>query len=194
MKKRSRSFYVLIGIAVFVVIVLIWGVASYNGLVGMSTTVDQQQSNIGVTLQRRADLIPSLVACVKKYTEHEEASIKLVTDARAKLAGATTISQKAAADTELTGALNRLLVVAENYPNLKADSQFAGLEDNIAGTENRIAIARRDYNSAVTSYNAKIRTFPTVFVANLCGFRARDLFQASASASSAPDVASLLNS
>lgn len=194
MKKHGTSFYVLIVVAALALLCIIWGVSSYNNLVTLSTNVQQKSSDIDTALQRRNDLIPNLVATVKAYASHETEAIKLVTDARAKLAGATTSADKSAASDQLSGALSRLLVVAENYPNLKADENFQNLADEIAGTENRIRVARNDYNDAVSTYNAKIRTFPTVLIANLGGFHSADFFKASASASSVPDVNSMLSS
>ena len=188
MKKMSG--WAIFGI-IFAIIVIIfgsWGVGSYNGLVGLKEKVDNQSANIEVQLQRRVDLIPNLVSTVKGYTSHESEILTQIANARAKLAGATTMTDKASADTELSGALSRLLVVVENYPNLKADTQFTALTDELAGTENRIAVARKDYNDIVTSYNSKIKIFPANIVANIFGFASADYFKASSASTETPTV------
>ena len=154
----------------------------------MEAEVDVALANIDTYLQRRADLIPNLVNTVKGYAAHEQAALDSVTDARAKLAGASTVEEKAAADSELTAALNNLLVIVENYPDLKASANFTQLADELAGTENRIATARRDYNTAVQSYNTAIRKFPNSLIAGLFGFAQKDYFQASDDAQNVPDV------
>lgn len=188
MKTRSAGFYILIAAAVLIVIGLIAGISTYNNMVGLSANIDEKQSNIESQLQRRADLIPNLVATVKGYAAHETDAIKAVTDARAKLAGASSTSGKLSADAELTGALNRLLVIVENYPTLKADANFRQLSDELAGTENRINYARTSYNEAVKEYNAKTRSFPSNIIAGMFGFGQKGYFQASKGAESAPEV------
>lgn len=188
MKKMSG--WAIFGI-IFAVIIFIfgaWGIGSYNNLVGLKEKVDNQSANIEVQLQRRVDLIPNLVNTVKGYTSHESEVLTQIANARAKLAGAETMTDKANADTELSGALSRLLVVVENYPNLKADTQFSGLMDELAGTENRIAVARKDYNDVVTEYNQKIKTFPANIIANIFGFASVDYFKASSNSTETPQV------
>ena len=171
-----------------VVVVLIWGVGIYNGLVGKSESVDSSRSQIEVQLQRRLDLIPNLVKTVQGYVKHEKSTIQAVVDARAKLAGASTIPDKATANQELSGALSRLLVVVERYPDLKASQNFIQLQDELAGTENRIAVSRKDYNAAAQSLNQAIRRFPTTVVARMAGFHRADYFTAKAGAGNAPAV------
>lgn len=188
MKKMSG--WAIFGI-IFVAIVVIfgaWGVSSYNGLVGLKENVSNQSSNIEVQLQRRVDLIPNLVSTVKGYTSHESDVLTQISNARAKLAGASTMSDKASANDEVSSALSRLLVVVENYPNLKADAQFTALMDELSGTENRIAVARKDYNDAVTEYNSRIKTFPANLIAGMCGFTSADYFKASSSSTQTPTV------
>ncbi len=164
------------------------GISGYNGLVTMNEQVNGQWSQVENQLQRRADLIPNLVNTVKGYTEHEEKTIQAVADARAKLAGAQQPADMAEANDQLTGALNRLLVIAERYPDLKANQNFQALQDELAGTENRIAVARRDYNMAVQNYNGQLRSFPTNIWAGIFGFSAKEYFKASAQAQQAPAV------
>ncbi|MBZ4663549.1 MAG: LemA family protein [Caloramator sp.] len=171
-----------------VVLVVLWGVGSYNGLVALDQKTKESYSQIQNQLQRRADLIPNLVETVKGYAKQEREVIQSVTDARAKLAGARTPQEQAAANNELNSALSRLLVVVENYPNLKSDANFRQLMDELAGTENRIAVARRDYNAAVKEYNVKIKRFPTVIMARLFGFNEKQYFEANPNAQNPPEV------
>lgn len=185
MKKKGIIIAIIVGLVVILGIALI---SANNKLVSMEAEVDAALANIDTNLQRRADLIPNLVNTVKGYAAHEQEVIDSVTEARANLAGASTVEEKAAADSELTAALNNLLVVVENYPDLKASANFTQLADELAGTENRIATARRDYNDAVQSYNTAIRKFPNSLIAGLFGFAQKDYFQASDSAQNVPDV------
>lgn len=187
-KRMKRSTMSLIIIGALVLILLFTGIGSYNRLVSSETDVDNKFATIDVQLQRRADLIPNLVQTVKGYAAHEKEVLTAISDARARLAGAGTPEQKAAADAELTSALSRLLVVVENYPNLKADAQFTRLMDELSGTENRIAVARKDYNDAVSVYNTKVRRFPAAIFAGMFGFDKKTYFQAKAGAENAPDV------
>lgn len=181
----KKSWLIVIAV---VALLGVWLVSGYNSLVSMDEDVNGQWSQIETQLQRRSDLIPNLVNTVQGYADHEQSAIQAVSDARAKLGGAQSVSDKAAANDELSGALSRLLMVSENYPNLKADQNFRALQDELAGTENRIAVSRRDYNQSVQSYNAKIRTFPTSVYAGLFGFHNRDYFKASEAAQNAPTV------
>ena len=186
--KMKKSLIILLVIGAIVLIGIFSSVGSYNALVSSETEVENKFSAIDVQLQRRSDLIPNIVNTVKGYTTHEAAVLKSIADARSKLAGATTPSETAAADTQLTGALSRLLVVVENYPNLKADTQFTKLTDELAGTENRISVARRDYNEVVTTYNVKIRTFPTALFASMLGFEKKPFFKGSEGSDKVPEV------
>ena len=184
----KKSTLILVVILVVVLIFVISMIVTYNGLVSENESVSNAFSTIDTQLQRRADLIPNLVNTVKGYTEHEQAAIDSVTDARAKLSGAQSVSEKSEANTELTSALSRLLVVVENYPNLKADQQFIALQDELAGTENRITVARKDYNDAVRTYNTHIKTFPTNIFAGIFGFIPIDYFEADESDREVPEV------
>lgn len=166
----------------------IWLVSGYNGLVQLDETTNNQLAQVQTQLQRRSDLIPNLVSTVKGYASHEQAAIQAVSDARAKLGGAQTVEDMSKADGELSNALSRLLMITENYPDLKADQNFRALQDELAGTENRIAVARKDYNGAVRAYNSKIRTFPTSIYAGMFGFDQKAYFQADDNAQTAPKV------
>jgi len=180
----------IVTIIIVVALVLLIGscVGTYNDLVVKRESLDALLAQVDTQLQRRNDLIPNLVNTVKGYTIHESDAIEAVSDARAKLAGAQSTAEKSSADNELTGALSRLLMVAENYPDLKADTQFTALTDELAGTENRIAVARKDYNEGAQAYNTEIKKFPRVLFANLFGFAPAEYFEASESAQQVPEV------
>lgn len=181
----NKSVWIIIAI---VGALLVSAMFSYNTLVGMNENVTGKWSQIENQLQRRGDLIPNLVNTVKGYAAHEQQAIQAVADARAKLAGAQGPAGKAAADGELNSALSRLLMVAENYPNLKADANFRALMDELSGTENRIAVARKYYNDAVQVYNVKIRSLPTSLFAGMMGFGPKEYFTAEESAKQVPQV------
>src|ERR1700710_2278688 len=161
------------------------GGCGYNQIQQYDENAQQAKQQISVQLQRRADLVPNLVNTVKGYAQHEEAVFTQVAQARAGLAGAIQTGdpgQMAAANTQLTGALRRLLAISEAYPQLKADQGFLRLQDELTGTENRIATSRNDYNQAVQSYNAYIRQFPTVLTAKVTGQKPRTYFTATGGA------------
>ena len=189
MKKGTA---ILLGIVAVIVVVVLgvvgWGISTYNGLVTAQTEVETQQSNIATQLQRRSDLIPNLVNTVKAYAEHEEEIFTAVADARAKLSGANTVSEMEQANTELSSALSRLLVIVENYPDLKANQNFIALQDQLEGTENHIAVARQDYNKAVKDYNQRLRRFPSNLIAGMFGMEQAAMFESSSGAETVPEV------
>lgn len=184
----SKKSIIIISIVAVILLIIAIFAGSYNSLVNLETKVHEQSSNVDTTLQRRADLIPNLISTVKGYMKHEESVISKVTEARQKLLNASGTKAQSEANEELTSALNGLMVVVENYPDLKASKNFTQLMDELSGTENRITVARRDYNSAVTSYNRKIRSFPTNILAGMFGFEKKDLFEASANATQVSQV------
>lgn len=184
----KRGLIAIIVIAAIVLIAVLSLIGMYNGLVAQRESVDNSFRNIDTQLQRRADLIPNLVATVKGFAAQEKTIIDSVTSARAKLAGAQTVGEKATADGELSGALSRLLVIVENYPELKSDANFRQLSDELAGTENRIAVSRKDYNDVVKAYNTRIKSFPANLLAGAFGFKEAEYFQAAEGTDTVPTV------
>jgi LemA protein len=184
----KRSKIVLIVVAVAAVMLIGTCAVQYNGLVSSSETVDASWSQVQNVLQRRADLIPNLVETVKGYAAHEKEIFTEVANARSRLLAAKTPAEAEAADSSMNSALGRLLVIAERYPDLKANEQFTRLQDELAGTENRITVERMRYNEAVRSYNTRIRRFPTKLFASATGFDTRDYFEAPANAQDVPKV------
>jgi LemA protein len=169
----------LIVLAVLLVLGLVVGgkiVTMRNDLAVESEAINAQFAQVDVAMQRRADLIPNLVNTVKGYASQEKEIFESVANARAALLGARTPQAKIAANTQLDGALGRLLVVVENYPNLKSNENFLRLQDELAGTENRIAVERRKYNEAVRLYNTNIQLFPNNIAASLFGFTRNDAY------------------
>jgi LemA protein len=172
-------------------LILALGGCGYNRIQQYDENAQQAKQQISVQLQRRADLVPNLVNTVKGYAQHEEAVFTQVAAARGALTGAIQggdPAQMAAANAQLTGALGRLIAVAEAYPQLKADQSFLRLQDELAGTENRIATARNDYNQAVQAYNTYIRTFPQAITAKVTGAKPRTYYEAAPGAETAPTV------
>ena len=177
--------------AVLALAPLLLAACGYNQIQQQDEQAAQAKQQISVQLQRRADLVPNLVNTVKGYAQHEEAVFTQVATARTGLAGAIQSgdpAQMATANQQLTGALGRLIAIAEAYPQLKADQGFLRLQDELTGTENRIATARNDYNQAVQTYNAYIRTFPQAITAKVTGARPRTYFEAAPGAEVPPTV------
>ncbi len=184
----KKSYIVLCVVLAIVVLGVIYSVSAYNSLVDLKETVDAGESEIDNQLERRADLIPNLVNTVKGYVEHEEGIIKNITDARASLVGAKDMKDKAEANENLNKAIDALLVIVENYPDLKANQNFISLQDELAGTENRIANARRNYNDAVKEYNQSIKKFPKNIIANMFNFDKEEYFEVEESKKEVPNV------
>ena len=179
----------LIAIAVIVVLVL-WLIATYNGMVKARNKVDEAWSGIDVQLKRRHDLIPNLVAAVKGYMNFEQSVLTKVTEARASAiaAGAQGPAAQSAAENQLTGALRSLFAVTENYPELKANQNVMSLQEQLSTTENQISFARQHYNATVLDYNTSIATFPSVLIAGPMGFAKRAFFDAEPEAEQVPSV------
>ena len=163
-------------ILAIVVVIVIWLIASYNNLARAKVKVDNAFSQIDVQLQRRFDLIPNLVECVKGYMGHESDVLTKVTELRTSWASATTIEQKAEIDNQLSGALKTIMAVSENYPDLKANQNFSELQGELKNTENKISFARQFYNDTVTKYNTNLMIFPTNIVASMFNFKSAQLF------------------
>jgi LemA protein len=182
----------LIILGILVAIVLLFGmsvIGTRNELVTQKNTVEGAFAQVDVALQRRADLIPNLVETVKGFASQEKDVIASVANARAALSGARTPAEKISANGQLDGALSRLLVVVESYPQLKSDANFMRLQDELAGTENRIAVERRKYNETVQKYNTTIELFPNNIAASLFGFQRNDAyFKTEPGARTAPKV------
>ncbi len=174
-----KKFWIALAVIAAVVVVgFLAAVSVRNGLIARDETVNENWSQIETQLQRRGDLIPNLVATVRGYAGHEEKIFTEVAAARSRLLTAGSPQQKAEAAAGLNGALGRLLAISERYPNLKADQNFIRLQDELAGTENRIAVARTRYNTAVRGYNAAIRQFPGSLFAGSLGLEKREYFEA----------------
>ena len=187
MKKKTGL--IVIAVVLVLVIAVAGGVISaYNELVEEREEVLTAQSAVETNLQRRADLIPNLVSTVKGYAAHEEEVYTALADARAALAGAKTVDEMNTANDALDSAISRLLVVVENYPELKADTQFINLQDELAGSENRIAKARQEYNEEAREYNTEIKKFPTSVIAGMFNFESVEYFEASEESQTVPSV------
>lgn len=181
----------LLVVGIIVLILLLLGgtvVSRYNQLVLLETNVDASWAQVENQLQRRADLVPNLVNTVKGYASHEQTIFTELADARSRLLGAGSPQEQINANQGLDSALGRLLAISENYPELKADTSFLRLQDELAGTENRIAVERMRYNEAVQAWNQSIRQFPMVLVANSFGMQQKPFFQASPEAREVPQV------
>jgi LemA protein len=176
------------GLLIVALAALPLGGCSYNRFVSQEETIKTQWAQVENQLQRRNDLIPNLVETVKGFAGQEQEVYKSIAESRAKLAGATTPEQKIAAANEQSSALSRLLVIVENYPQLKSNETFGRLMDELAGTENRIAVERMRYNEAVQTYNTSRRQFPANVTAKVFGFSEYKLFEAPPEAKVAPKV------
>jgi len=179
----------LIIILAVVALLVLFGIATYNGLVRGRNQVDNAWSQIDVQLKRRLDLIPNLVETVKGYAAHEKSTLEAVVNARnAALAAPSTPAGQAAADNAISGALRQLFALSEAYPDLKANQNFLALQEELTATEGRVAYARQFYNDSVLGYNNRLQSFPTVLVAGMLGFTRRDFFEAEPAAREVPKV------
>ena len=187
--KNKGIIYVL---SILLTILLLGGcsvVGTYNGLVSEQTKVEQAQANVATALQRRSDLIGNLVESVKGQMNHETEVFTQIAEARAKIGnGSVTSKENQEAQGELSSAISRLLVLTENYPELKSNQNVEQLMTELAGSENRIFVARKDYNQAATEYNQKLRSFPTVLLANMMNFKEAETFKESDEAKTVPKV------
>ena len=192
--KKNKGLIITI---VVIVLVALWGILSYNGLVGMDENVSNQWANVETQYQRRSDLIPNLVNTVKGYAKHESQTLEAVMAARSqatqvKIAPSNCTPQQLAAyqkaQGDVTTALGKLLAITENYPDLKANQNFLELQSQLEGTENRINVARKDFNDSAKKYNTSLRRFPRNIIASMFGFEKRNYFEAEAGAEKAPKV------
>ena len=192
--KKNKGLIITI---VVIALVAIWGISSYNGLVSMDENVSNQWANVETQYQRRSDLIPNLVNTVKGYAKHESETLESVMAARSqatqvKIDPSNCTPQQLAAyqkaQGDVTTALGKLLAITENYPDLKANQNFLELQSQLEGTENRINVARKDFNDTAKKYNTSLRSFPRNIIASMCGFEKRNYFEAEAGAEKAPKV------
>lgn len=192
--KKNKGLIITI---VVIVLVALWGILSYNGLVEMDEKVSNQWANVETQYQRRSDLIPNLVNTVKGYAKHESQTLEAVMAARSqatqvKIDPSNCTPQQLAAyqkaQGDVTTALGKLLAITENYPDLKANQNFLELQSQLEGTENRINVARKDFNDSAKEYNTSLRRFPRNIIASMFGFDKRNYFEAEAGAEKAPKV------
>lgn len=194
MRKQLISISIIaliIGMVFWSIVIGILFFGTRNNLMSLKEDVEMKQSQIETTLQRRSDLIPNLVATVKGYTDHEEAVFVELAEARSKLAGSIesgNIEEIYEASNTLNSALGRLLAISENYPDLQASEQFIALQDELAGTENRIAVARQYYNESVKTYNTAVQGFPACIIAEMSGYYPMPYFEADDDAYEVPEV------
>jgi len=189
MKNSTKVVIAVVVIILLLVIGVVSSViSSYNKMVMSRESVDTAMADLDVVLQRRADLIPNLVNTVKGAAAHETEIINSVTSARASLLGASSVSEKAEANAELSKAINALMVIVENYPTVSTSANFTQLSDELAGTENRIATARRDYNNVVKEYNSLIIKFPNNMLAGMFGMEKAEYFTADEGSTEVPTV------
>ncbi len=188
-KGLSTGWIVAIAVIAVIVIIIISGIGMYNNLVRADVTVDNQWANVETVYQRRADLIPNLVETVKGAKNFEQSTLLAVTEARNKWSNAKTPEEQVAAANQLEPAIRNFIdVVVEAYPDIKSTQNFIALQDELANTENKIAVERMRYNNAVKDFNTKVRVFPTNVVAGMFGFEKRTFFQAQEGTENAPGV------
>ena len=192
--KKNKG-WIIAGVVILALV--LWGVRGYNSLVGMDEEVNGKWANVETQYQRRSDLLPNLVSTVKGYAAHEKSTLEAVMAARSqatqvKIDPSNCTPQQLAAyqkaQGDVTTALGKLLAISENYPQLKANENFLELQSQLEGTENRINVARKDFNDAAKKFNMSIRRFPKSIIASMCGFEKRSYFEAEAGADKAPKV------
>ncbi len=186
MKKKWLMPVIIIAVVLIAIFAMFIG--PYNNLIDLDEQVNEGYSQVQTVVQRRADLIPQLVNTVKGYANHEEETLTKLTEARAGISSAKTPEELANANEEVTQALKGINIMVEAYPDLKANTNFLSLQDELAGTENRISVARQDYNKVVKTYNSKVRKFPTSIMAGIMNFDKAEYFEAAAGAQEAPEV------
>jgi LemA protein len=192
MKKLSTGKTILVSLLVLLVLTALWSVGVYNGFVSSDESVNEKWANVQSAYQLRADKIPNLVAIVKAYSDYEGTVLTEITQARAAIMSAKTPAQLEAADSQLSSSLKSLFAVVENYPDLKANENYLSLQDELAGTENRIKTERDIFNKAVKEYNINVRAFPKNVLAGMFGFTQKEMFEAAAGAETAPSVKDLM--
>ena len=189
-KPKRLGLWITLGVLALILVILVSSIiGTYNSLVSLEATVQERQSAISTQLQRRNDLIPNLVSTVKGYAQHEKDLFLGVTEARSKVMGADSLEEQAAASAELSSELTTLLdFTYENYPHIQANENFLALQEQLEGTENRITMARKDYNESAKVYNTEIRRFPTNLLAGMFGFAQVEYFEAAPGAEEVPEV------
>jgi LemA protein len=173
---------------IVILIILVWIIVAYNSFIRLKNQVENSWAQIDVQLKRRADLIPNLINTVKGYAKHEKEVLENVTKARGALINANSLKEKSEANNMLTDALKSLFAVSENYPDLKANQNFLQLQEELTGTENKIAAARQYYNDMVMEYNTKRETFPSNLIASLFNFKEKEMFEIKESEKEVPKV------
>ncbi len=169
------SIFIILGIVL--VLLIFYVISTYNKLVNSRNKVENQFSQVDIQLKRRADLIPNLVETVKGYAKHEEGTLTKVIEARNKAVSASTVNEKVEANNELTGALNKLLMLSEAYPDLKANENFMSLQNDLTETEDKITYARQFYNDSAMNFNNVVEMFPSNIIANMFGFKKFEYFK-----------------
>lgn len=186
--RRDNMNYIVIAIIVVLVLLILYVISTYNGLISLRNKKDDQWSQIDVQLKRRADLIPNLVEIVKGYAKHESETLEKVIEARNTYMTAKTPEEEMKASGEVTQALNKLLALSEAYPELKANQNFLGLQQDVSDTEDKISYARQFYNDSVLTYNNKVQMFPSNIIAGMFNFTKASFFEVSDSDKEAPKI------
>lgn len=186
--KNTKGLWIAGAIALVVLLLLGWFVGSYNRLVTLNNNVDNKWAQVETQYQRRIDLIPNLINTVKGYLTYEQQTLTKITELRTQWQNAKTVAEKVDTANQIEGALKTIFAVAENYPDLKASQNFLALQDELANTENKVAVERQRYNDAVKDINIAVQKFPTNVVAGIFGFKQREYFQSAAGSETVPEV------